>query len=536
MAAPTWKSLQVGLAQSNHATFSLLTGVSGGGPGPGTVIRNNRNRGISLLPKSRSPVRPTAPSLLSPAKRPPRPSSARLSNTPDEPTIVGGVTRPPGIYDIPSDDSHDTAGDDINNLVNASTRNQITTEDDHVDPGYQSVNDYRPSLSQPLSAKAKGKQKAVPSKSPKIPPLPQPSSPPPLPGYDDEPGLYVSDAPAPSPSPEHAPVIAPMAQRPTQKRPTPAANTGRREREGTEGERHDQAKRQRQTESVVSRRSEQPPKRGRGRPPKNGVARRGRGRPRKSEMESDGEEGDSLMTLQRGPPMPKSRGLVSMRRETTAPAHQASRGRPSNDVNWWDVQENELAYEAEPPRGQRLNSHAASRDGRRPGGLRYDDEEEPDEWERDPGTMTGEIVLWEPEYEYNPPGPEDDVQVTDERIALTADAIETEGIKDSEARFARTLTLPFMGAGFVDLPPGSEKRPKNSRKMHMVFIVHHGKVTVNVNESEFRISAGGMWFVPRGNYYNIANDYEFPARVYYAQACEVSSSAMEDMTQTTVAA
>ena len=58
--------------------------------------------------------------------------------------------------------------------------------------------------------------------------------------------------------------------------------------------------------------------------------------------------------------------------------------------------------------------------------------------------------------------------------------------------------MPFMGAGVVDLPPGSEKRPKNSRKMHMVFFVHYGKVLVSVNEAQFRISAGGTWFVPRG--------------------------------------
>ncbi|KAJ2967788.1 hypothetical protein NQ176_g9498 [Zarea fungicola] len=93
-----------------------------------------------------------------------------------------------------------------------------------------------------------------------------------------------------------------------------------------------------------------------------------------------------------------------------------------------------------------------------------------------------------------------------------------------------------MGAGIVDLPPGSEKRPKNSRKMHLVFFVHYGKVTVSVNEVQFRISAGGMWFVPRGNYYNIANDYDFPARVYFAQACEVLSPSadMGDVTQQTI--
>jgi centromere protein C len=81
---------------------------------------------------------------------------------------------------------------------------------------------------------------------------------------------------------------------------------------------------------------------------------------------------------------------------------------------------------------------------------------------------------------------------------VSADAVQTTQIRDGTFRFAKTLTMPFMGSGIVDLPPGAEKRPKNSRKMHMVFFVHYGKVVVTVNEAQFRISAGGTWFVPRG--------------------------------------
>ncbi len=224
-----------------------------------------------------------------------------------------------------------------------------------------------------------------------------------------------------------------------------------------------------------------------------------------------------------------------MRRDAAATVEDRRRG---NDADWWaDIQGNDPAYEQDMPRGERLASQAANKHRRRPAAAIVDVEEELEDWEVDPGSLEGEIVLWEPEHEDNPPGPDDPVQVTDERIAITADAIQTYEIRDSDARYAKPLTMPFMGAGLVDLPPGSEKRPKNSRKMHLVFFVHYGKVTVSINEVQFRISAGGMWFVPRGNYYNIANDYEFPARVYFAQACEVSASSevMEDMTQTIVA-
>jgi centromere protein C len=50
----------------------------------------------------------------------------------------------------------------------------------------------------------------------------------------------------------------------------------------------------------------------------------------------------------------------------------------------------------------------------------------------------------------------------------------------------------------VDLPPGAVKKPKNSRKMQMVFFVFYGRVEVTVNDTTFRIGKGGMWQVPRG--------------------------------------
>jgi hypothetical protein len=75
------------------------------------------------------------------------------------------------------------------------------------------------------------------------------------------------------------------------------------------------------------------------------------------------------------------------------------------------------------------------------------------------------------------------------------------------------MTLPFFGAGIVELPPEGFKRAKNSRKMQMVFFVHQGKVLVTVGPpsleqngnasndaemNEFAISKGGVWVVPRG--------------------------------------
>jgi centromere protein C len=130
--------------------------------------------------------------------------------------------------------------------------------------------------------------------------------------------------------------------------------------------------------------------------------------------------------------------------------------------------------------------------------VRQVEEVEPEEWEINPGVVNGEVILWEPEHDKNPPGDEEPVEVMEDRIAISGDAIQSRDVQNATFRMAKTLTTPFMGTGVVDLPPGSEKRPKNSRKMHMVFFVHTGKVLVTVNEASFRLSAGGMWFVPRG--------------------------------------
>ncbi|KAH7321058.1 kinetochore CENP-C fungal-like protein [Stachybotrys elegans] len=285
-------------------------------------------------------------------------------------------------------------------------------------------------------------------------------------------------------------------------------------------------------------------------------------------MEKIAEEPDageaSFMALKSGPPLPKSRGLVSVRHDEI---RRTKSGRSSyRPVEFWrgeglileDVEQSDAFHRdgfvlpsikevvRRPPeeRPTTKRSGAGRRVGRpKPKSKQQKIREaadeaadEPEAWELNPGTVMGEVVLWEPEHEMNPPADDEPVQITEDQIALSADAVQTTDIRDATFRFAKTLTMPFMGAGVVDLPPGAEKRPKNSRKMHMVFFVHYGKVLVTVNEAQFRISAGGMWFVPRGNYYSISNDYEAPCRIFFSQACEMKASAsMADVSQSMIA-
>lgn len=255
---------------------------------------------------------------------------------------------------------------------------------------------------------------------------------------------------------------------------------------------------------------------------------RPKGRPKKvREAADDGEVGDtSMAALQRGPPMPKARGLVSVRHEEGM--KQTRSGRHSyRPLAFWrgeaavaeredydDMFQKDRHFvlpsikevvRVEPDvapskRAPRSKSRAKTKSKST---AAQEEDEELEEWETNPGTVQGEVVLWEPEHERHPPAEDEPVHIIEEQIAISGDAVQTRETKDATFRFAKTLTMPFMGAGILDLPPGAEKRPKNSRKMHMVFFVHYGKVMVTVNEAQFRISPGGTWFVPRGEFLSV---------------------------------
>jgi centromere protein C len=251
--------------------------------------------------------------------------------------------------------------------------------------------------------------------------------------------------------------------------------------------------------------------------------KRAAGRPAKLKAVPEDAGETSFMELQKGPPMPKRRGLVSVKRDPDVIV-QTRAGRQSyRPLHWWagdkvitEVEEREDMFknasgfvtqstkevfrapeeEAAIKRGPRGRGRTKGKS--RTQTPQVEDDEPPEDWELDRGVVEGEVMGWEPEYEKHPPADDDHVNVSEDLLAISADAVQTKDIKDATFRFAKTLTMPFMGAGIVDLPPGAEKRPKNSRKMHMVFFVHTGKVLVTVNETEFRISSGGQWFVPRG--------------------------------------
>lgn len=272
----------------------------------------------------------------------------------------------------------------------------------------------------------------------------------------------------------------------------------------------------------------------------------------KKQRVSTGVGDTSLAEVPRGPPLPKSRGLMISRRETPGGLTTRSGRTSIRPIQYWKNERVELDDDEvfddgkqhirlprikeivrydEPEVEQKKSRRKAGRPaaGGKKGKRRdYDSEEdELEPWEENADSISGEVVVWQPEHELNPPGPDEQIEVAEEQLAVSAGAIVTREIRNASFKFAKTLSTPFFGAGVVDLPPHSEKKPKNARKMHMAFFVFSGRVQVTVADTTFSIGKGGMWFVPRGNYYSIENGHDTPARIMFSQGCEVLSGAAE---------
>ncbi|KAH8892489.1 hypothetical protein GQ53DRAFT_718878 [Thozetella sp. PMI_491] len=284
--------------------------------------------------------------------------------------------------------------------------------------------------------------------------------------------------------------------------------------------------------------------------PSTKLAAKKRGRPARS----DAEVGDTSL-LPRGPPLPKSRGLAVSRPQAAGESLtlKTRSGRSSyKPLAWWrgehvdyeydfaatsnskirlasafmpSIKEIHRTEEQVPEKSRRGPRPKSKKRGRgRPRSEGWDDGDESDtpaeSWEKDPGGVSGEMVVWNPSHETNPPQVNDEIEVMEQQVALSNTAIVPRPVRDASFKYIKTVGLPFYGAGVLELPPGTEKRPKNSRKMFMTFFVQYGRVEVTVHETTFRIGKGGMFFVPRGNYYNIVNNYDSTARLFFSQACE----------------
>ncbi|RAL10770.1 Cupin domain protein [Aspergillus homomorphus CBS 101889] len=165
--------------------------------------------------------------------------------------------------------------------------------------------------------------------------------------------------------------------------------------------------------------------------------------------------------------------------------------------------------EPEKPRSSKRRPSKKSR-------ARDDDSDEDaaffDPWEKKGGILHGYVRKWDPETQTA--GEPDIVD-----LAYAPSGMETKSVKDSSWRFAKLISSPFMGSGIVELPPGGVKKPKNSKKMHMVFYICNGRVQVDVSGVRFSAGKGCVFQVPRGNYYSFANTHNKDARLFFTQGC-----------------
>ncbi|KAH7025453.1 Mif2/CENP-C like-domain-containing protein [Macrophomina phaseolina] len=171
----------------------------------------------------------------------------------------------------------------------------------------------------------------------------------------------------------------------------------------------------------------------------------------------------------------------------------------------------------EPKRPTRRNTALRGRPKQAESVIGEEDEGiDPEDWEVNEGIIQGWVNGWDEKQ-----GIIVDPGSRNEDIAFSAAKIQTREVRGANFQYSKLLGLPYLGAGMVDLPPHGSKRSKNSRKMHMVFCVLTGKVNATVGETVFSISKGGVWMVPRGNFYSITNEMDVPARLFFAQGCEV---------------
>ncbi|KAL4941003.1 kinetochore CENP-C fungal-like protein [Aspergillus oleicola] len=151
-----------------------------------------------------------------------------------------------------------------------------------------------------------------------------------------------------------------------------------------------------------------------------------------------------------------------------------------------------------------------------------EDDQYRDPYEEKGGVLHGYIRKWD-----NETGTAmDEEEVLD--IAYAPSGIETRDVKGASFRFAKLLSSPFIGSGIVELPPGGVKKPKNAKKMHMIFYVVNGRVLVDISGVQFSAGKGCVFQVPRGNYYSFANTYNKDARLFFTQGCIPSAGDGDD--------
>jgi centromere protein C len=141
-------------------------------------------------------------------------------------------------------------------------------------------------------------------------------------------------------------------------------------------------------------------------------------------------------------------------------------------------------------------------------------DDDADLWEKETGVLHGYVSKWDPVAQTSTAEEEVIGMISMSRlvldlfrclhipadIAYAPSGFETREVKGASFKFAKLLSSSFIGSGVVELPPDGVKKPKNSKRMHMVFYVCYGRVQVDICGVQFSAGKGSVFQIPRGEF------------------------------------
>ncbi|KAI0723819.1 Mif2/CENP-C like-domain-containing protein [Cerioporus squamosus] len=123
----------------------------------------------------------------------------------------------------------------------------------------------------------------------------------------------------------------------------------------------------------------------------------------------------------------------------------------------------------------------------------------------------------------------DEDKEVERRVAFTANMVQPKPAAQGAFYFQKIFgDGDFLAAGQLIIPPGSTKPTKGTKDNTFVFYVIQGAVQFCVHKTNFVLSTGGMFMVPRGNIYYIQNICDRDAKLFFAQARKMPEEAFRE--------
>ncbi|KAJ3050238.1 hypothetical protein HK097_008786 [Rhizophlyctis rosea] len=115
----------------------------------------------------------------------------------------------------------------------------------------------------------------------------------------------------------------------------------------------------------------------------------------------------------------------------------------------------------------------------------------------------------------------------EQRIIATPEMLNPRTVGSGDFKFQKVFGEgSFCASGVLVLEKGGEKPNKNSGHCAMmvilqIFVILKGEIEATVHKTTFVVTAGGQFFVPRGNQYRLRNVGKSEGRIFFCHAREV---------------